>query len=151
MSGALTIREATAEDERSWSALWRGYCTFYEVEVSAEATAKTWRRILDPKSRLFCLLAGDSDGLTVGFANVVVHANTWSESPDGYLEDLYVAQSARNQGAGRALIEAVIEQGRKRNWRKVFWHTQHDNTRARALYDRFSEAGPFVRYDVTLG
>ena len=66
-----------------------------------------------------------------------------------YLEDLFVSPEARGSGAGRALIEAVLERARAHGWDKVYWHTREDNARARALYDSFTGADDFVRYVVS--
>ena len=59
-----------------------------------------------------------------------------------------MSPSARGSGAGRALIEAVVQRARSRGLEKVYWHTRRDNARARALYDSFTEADDFVRYVV---
>jgi ribosomal protein S18 acetylase RimI-like enzyme len=59
-----------------------------------------------------------------------------------------VSPAARGGGAGRALIEAVVERARSNGWNKVYWHTRADNERARALYDSFTQADDFVRYVV---
>ena len=145
----LDIRDPKPEDEGVWRELWAGYNRFYEATVPEEATAGTWARILDPGSAIFCRLAV-RDGAVVGFANCVVHPSTWSTLSSCYLEDLFVALDARGTGAGRALIQDLIDQGRAKGWRRVYWHTRQDNAVARRLYDRFAPADGFVRYVINL-
>ena len=142
---APTIRSALPSDEAAWRKLWRGYVDFYAAKVSDEVTARTWKRILDPDSAITCVVA-EVDGQVCGFANCVVHENTWETQPICYLEDLYVDPAARGSGVGRALIEWLRNAMRAEGWARLYWHTREDNERARRLYDRFAEADDFVRY-----
>lgn len=143
------LRDARPDDEAAWRALWAGYLDFYRTELTEAVTADTWRRILDPASRLFCRLAVH-DGQAVGFAVCVMHEGTWSPAPVCYLEDLFVAPAARGLGVGAALIQELVDRGRREGWRRLYWHTQGDNAAARRLYDRFAAADGFVRYDIDL-
>lgn len=142
---APTIRSALPSDEGAWRKLWRGYCSFHEAEVPDEVTSRTWKRILDPDSAVMCIVA-EVDGQVYGFANCVVHENTWESQAVCYLEDLYVAPAARRHGIGRALIEWLRNAMRAEGWARLYWHTRVDNDRARKLYDRFAEADDVVRY-----
>jgi GNAT superfamily N-acetyltransferase len=142
---APTIRSSLPSDEADWRRMWRGYCDFYRVELSDEITNRTWKRILDPDSAVMCVVA-EVDGKVYGFANCVVHENTWESQPVCYLEDLYVEPSARGHGIGRALIEWLRNSMRAEGWARLYWHTHRDNETARRLYDRFAEADDFVRY-----
>jgi len=56
--------------------------------------------------------------------------------------------AARGEGAGRALIEALVTLGREHGWRRVYWHTHENNERARTLYDRLAKRTDYVRYDI---
>src|SRR6478735_6108106 len=97
-NGAVTptpciIRAALPSDEPAWRQLWRGYCDFYEADVPDAVTNRTWKRILDPDAQVMCLVA-EVEGKVQGFANCVVHENTWETQAVCYLEDLYVAPGA---------------------------------------------------------
>ena len=139
------IRAALPSDEASWRKLWQGYCDFYGAQLEAEVTDRTWKRILDPDSAVMCVVA-EVDGHVWGFANCVVHENTWETQPVCYLEDLFVAPAARGHGLGAALIEWLRNAMRAEGWARVYWMTRRDNDAARALYDRFTKADDFVRY-----
>ena len=139
------IRSALPGDEAAWRRLWKGYCDFYETRLPGAVTDRTWKRILDPDSAIMCVVA-EADGQVQGFANCVVHENTWETQPVCYLEDLFVAPAARGRGIGGALIEWLRNAMRAEGWARLYWMTAHDNTAARALYDRFAEADGFVRY-----
>lgn len=141
----LNIRPALPSDETAWRALWQGYCDFYKASVSDAVTRRTWARILDPDASVMCIVA-EQQGQVVGFANCVVHQNTWELQAVCYLEDLYVAPAARGQGAGKALIEWLRNAMRAEGWARLYWMTHKDNVMARDLYDQFAQADDFVRY-----
>lgn len=141
----VTIRDVEPEDAAAWRALWQGYLDFYNVTLAPEVTAKTWARILDPDNRLNCRLALQGGTLT-GFAVWHHHVASWSDRDDCYLEDLFVAPDARGHGIGRALIDDLAALARARGFGRFYWHTDQDNTRARALYDTYAQADGHVRY-----
>ena len=140
-----TIRAALPSDEPVWRQLWRGYSDFYQVRLADEVTNRTWKRILDPDSQIMCIVA-EVDGQVYGFANCVVHENTWETQPVCYLEDLYVMPAARGKGVARALIEWLRNAMRAEGWARVYWVKKEDNAAARRLYDTFTQADDFVRY-----
>lgn len=142
---APTIRSALPADELAWRKLWSGYCDFYGASLGEAVTDRTWKRILDPDSAVMCIVA-EVEGQVYGFANCVVHENTWETQPVCYLEDLFVLPSARSRGIGRALIEWLRNAMRAEGWARVYWMTREDNAQARQLYDQFAQADGFVRY-----
>lgn len=144
----ITIRSLRAEDYSRWRPLWDGYTHFYGCSLDESVTACTWERALNPLSSLFCRVA-EIDGKVIGFALCVLHEGTWSTAPLCYLEDLFVDEAARGAGAGQALIDALIAEGKAEGWSKLYWVTREKNP-ARKLYDRFGEADDYVRYRITL-
>lgn len=142
---ALIIRDPLESDEAAWKALWAGYLAFYNTEVPEEATAFTWARVLDAGSRVSMRLA-EEDGVVLGFAIHHYHDSTWDIAPEGYLEDLFVDDTARGKGVGRALIDDLVAISKRHGWRGIYWHTALDNARARKLYDSYVETDNHIRY-----
>lgn len=142
------IRDAQAADEDGWRILWRDYLQFYDTELADPVTAQTWARILDPSSPIFAIVAERGGALT-GFAIVVLHEASWSLTPVCYLEDLFVAPTARGGGTGHALISELLDRATAKGWARLYWHTLAGNAPARRLYDRFAAADDFVRYRLT--
>jgi GNAT superfamily N-acetyltransferase len=139
------IRELRPEDRAQWNTLWQGYLDFYRQALAAEITRLTWNRLVDPQDQPYGLIAEDGSRL-VGFAHYHYHLSTWSVAGYCYLEDLFVDPDYRGRGAGRALIEAVYAAADRRGATRVYWHTETDNGRARALYDKVATLAPFVQY-----
>jgi ribosomal protein S18 acetylase RimI-like enzyme len=144
------IRDTTAADEADWRRLWAGYLAFYEAEVDAATTDRTFARILDPAAPVSCRLAV-VDGAVAGFSVSVLHEGTWVRTPLCYLEDLYVDPAVRGRGVGRALVDDLVGLCRRRGWSRLYWHTRETNAVARRLYDRYGAADGFVRYVVETG
>ncbi|EMV7410317.1 GNAT family N-acetyltransferase [Enterobacter soli] len=145
---AVTVRAVRAEDYPQWRPLWDGYTHFYDCVLDESVTASTWERALDPHSSMFCRVA-ESEGRVIGFAMCVLHEGTWSTAPLCYLEDLFVDATLRGAGTGQALIDALMEEGKREGWSKLYWVTRQNNP-ARKLYDRFGEADDYVRYRISL-
>ncbi len=146
---APLIRDALPSDEAGWRALWQDYLRFYDHPLPEATTACTWARLMSPQSALKARLAIIADGVA-GFAIHQHHPSTWVAGDDCYLEDLFVDESQRGSGIGRALIDDLRALARQRGWKRLYWHTGRDNTRARALYDSYTPEDGHVRYRMTL-
>ena len=145
---ATTIRDLGLEDWDDWRALFGGYLAFYRAELPDATTRTTFERLCAGSDGMFGLLALDDGGRGIGLADCVVHASTWSRQPTCYLEDLFVAPSARGHDVGRALLEAVGRAARDRGADRVYWHTQQYNGPARSLYDQVGRPTSFVVYEM---
>ncbi|MBX3430694.1 MAG: GNAT family N-acetyltransferase [Hyphomonadaceae bacterium] len=146
MNEGFVIREAQQQDRPAWEALWAGYLEFYNSELPHAVTDATWSRFHDPAEPMQCLVAEDEDGGLLGFTNIVFHRGTWAIGDFCYLEDLFVAPTARNRGVARALIEAVYALADQYGAERVYWLTHESNTTARALYDKVAQNRGFIQY-----
>ena len=142
----LEIRPVDARDEPRWRELFDGYTRFYEREPCEEITRRTWRLIMDAGSPVNAVVAVDAHDHVLGIANYLVHETTSALSPVCYLQDLFVDPSCRAKGAGRSLIEWLVNEVKARGWSRLYWHTKETNYRARGLYDTFGPHSGFLRY-----
>lgn len=143
----IEVRDIKSPDIDQWHKLWHGYLDFYQETLLPEITQSLWDRLFDPNVPVIGHVAVHNDKI-IGFSHSVIHPATWTNDPVCYLEDLYVDERARGKGAGQALIQNLLDMAKREKWNRVYWHTHHDNTRARALYDKFVSEGGFVRYAV---
>jgi GNAT superfamily N-acetyltransferase len=143
----MIIRPVQVEDHAAWEKLWTGYLAFYKAALPAHVTETTWRRFLDADEPMQALVAADEgSGELLGFTHVVFHRGTWAIGDLCYLEDLFVAETARKRGVARALIQAVYDLADRRGCERVYWLTHETNTTARALYDQIAEHRGFIQY-----
>ncbi|MCW6010564.1 GNAT family N-acetyltransferase [Micromonospora sp. CPCC 205371] len=143
----INIGSLRPTDRAAWEALARGYKAFYQTPVSDDGYDGMWHRLLraDDVHGIGAWL----DGRLVGIAHYLFHATCWS-ADSCYLQDLFVDEAARGQGAARALIEWVAAESNKRGAARLYWTTKHDNHAARTLYDRVASFNGFIRYDYPL-
>lgn len=142
----VTVRTLSPADRASWNPLWQGYLSFYEEELPADITERTWARLMDPQFDLHGICVEDRHGEMAGICHFLYHPSTWSDGPYCYLEDLFVDPAVRGSGFGRALIDAVYAAADERGATRVYWLTQESNETARKLYDRIATLTPFVQY-----
>lgn len=142
---APLIRSVEENERAAWEPLWRGYLEFYKASLPEQAMDVAWRRLHDPNEPMFVLGAYVGGKLT-GIVHYLYHRTTWTVGNYCYLQDLFVADTARGLGIGRALIEAVYEKARGEGASRVYWLTQEDNATARALYDKLAERSGFIQY-----
>ena len=146
----LNIRPITAADKTRWQTLWSGYLDFYgKSDLPDAVTDNTWSMIADARDDVFALVAETEAGV-IGFVNCVAHPNTWNDRPICYLEDLYVDPDHRGNGAGRALMEAVIERAKSVGWGRVYWRTHAGNADAHVLYEKLTPKSDWVVYEIEL-
>lgn len=143
------ISPLSEADFTQWYALWQNYLTFYETALSEETSNATWEKLLDNAVPIYGFGAYYDDKL-VGITHVVLHPNTWDTTDCCYLEDLYVDESARGHGIGRALIEHVYDFAKGKDCNRVYWVTQKGNEPARKLYDSLANLTDMVQYRYNL-
>lgn len=146
--GTWIVRAATAADRHPWELLYRGYCTFYKREVSAEQLDTVWSWIQGQDIHARMVEDRDQPGELVGFAHLREFLRPISASKAGFLDDLFVGPEFRGSGASRALFEDTRRFAEDRGWDRVRWITAEDNYRARGLYDQVGEQTAWVTYDM---
>jgi GNAT superfamily N-acetyltransferase len=146
MSTALILRPITPQDAAPWRALWSAYLDFYNTVLPDAVIDTSFARLCDPDVTDYHGFLAEAAGRPVGLVHYIYHRHGWSLGPTCYLQDLFTAPAARGQGVARALIEAVYAAADRDGAASVYWLTQADNARARALYDRVAQVTPFIKY-----
>ena len=131
------ITRVGPEDLDDLLPLMRGYCDFYEVSPSdPDLLALAQALIDDPEREGVQLLARDTRGRAAAFATVYWTWSTTNACRIGVMNDLFVAEAARGEGAAERLIEACRTECARRGARRLTWQTAPTNARAQAVYDR---------------
>ena len=139
------IRPIRADERAEWESLWQNYQAFYKVVIPDQTTAVTWARLHDPAEAMG-VLGAYMNGRLCGIVHYLFHRSCWTTGDYCYLQDLFVAEGARNLGVGRALILAVEDRARAAGASRVYWLTHETNADARVLYDRLAERSGFIQY-----
>jgi GNAT superfamily N-acetyltransferase len=139
------IRMLQDDDQAQWRALWTQYLDFDDSSLDGAVCDRTWARLLDEAEPMYgaLALAGDE---AVGLVHYIFHRSTWSLSDSCYLQDLFVAPTARSKGCGRALITHVCEEAATAGSSRVYWQTQADNGTAISLYEKVAERSGHIQF-----
>jgi len=142
---SIEIKAIDNKDFDIWFPLWKSYQRFYGVDIPESVTLETWARFLAPDEPMHAALAMAGEQ-AMGLVHSVYQRSTWTTNGDCYLQDLFVADDARGGGIGRALIEHVYAEARRRGAARVHWLTHESNHKARQLYDRVAVRSGFIQY-----
>jgi GNAT superfamily N-acetyltransferase len=142
----ITIREPGEGDFFSWLALYEDYAAFYGHRLDDQGALLVWSWLTDAAHSERGLVAVDDEGALVG----LVHFHDVPRPLEGrralHVDDLFVLEEHREQGAGRALIEAVAALGAASGIPTVEGLAKPDDTDARRFYDGIADATEVVVY-----
>jgi len=127
------------------------YQRFYEVEEIDEGRNRAFfSRFIAPSDDGMLLGAWRGEELA-GYACLYWTFTSLVPAETVLMNDLFVAEAARGQGAGRALIEASAEIARQRGAHRLEWMTAPDNRTAQRLYDATgAEPSSWIEYELKL-
>jgi ribosomal protein S18 acetylase RimI-like enzyme len=130
----LTIRLAAISDLQTVAELFDQYRQFYEQKPDF-TLAKNFiaTRLNNKESVVF--VAQNSDKNLIGFCQIYPSFCSVAAAKIGVLYDLFVINSARKTGAGRALMLAAHEYAANNGMTRLDLTTAKDNLNAQALYE----------------
>jgi ribosomal protein S18 acetylase RimI-like enzyme len=149
----MIIRPATAADLSAIDQLFRtSFCDTFAHLYSAEDlaaflgqfTPDSWAGEFDDPAHAFQV--GEQDGRVLGYAklgpNKLPHV---APGPVIELKQLYLLREAHGTGLGRALMDWVLAEARRRGAERLALSVWEENFRAQAFYRRFGfqDRGPY--------
>jgi len=148
----LRIEPISPEQMQMLLPMIAAYQRFYEVEeIDEERNRAFFSRFLAP-SEDGMLLGAWRGGQLVGYACLYWHFTSLVPAETVLMNDLYVGESRRGEGIGRALIEAGAEVARRRGAHHLEWATAPGNETAQRLYDSTgAERSEWIEYELRLG
>ena len=135
MSGAPRVWVAEPAEAETVARLLVAFRNHLKVDwPSDNAFLAGVERLIETKDARYLLGAPDEDSPPAGVAQVRFRYGIWWAAEDALLEDLFVAESARGSGLGRALLDGVVALARERGCRRVELDVNDNNAAALALY-----------------
>ena len=86
--------------------------------------------------RVVSVLLAEAEGRSVGLATLIDFYNSDRATFSLWLNDLYVEEAWRSNGAGRKLMAAAAKKALARGGDSLWWGVLDENRRAIAFYDR---------------
>lgn len=123
LASTVSVRFATRADVPTILDFIRQLATFEREPDAVKTTeADLLRDGFGDRPRFETLIAevaGESGPAPVGFALFFPTYSTWEGLPSLYLEDLFVSESARRHGVGRALLAKLAAIAVERGWQRL--------------------------------
>ncbi|MDR3616550.1 MAG: GNAT family N-acetyltransferase [Candidatus Obscuribacterales bacterium] len=130
----MRIRRATVEDLPTIHPLFVKYLQFYERDSSGEKPMTfLTENLLESRSTIF--VAENDKRKLCGFTQLYQRLSSLSMGHYIYLSDLYVNETCRKQGLGKALMDAAKEYAISIDAVKIELNTAHTNIAAQSLYE----------------
>jgi len=98
-------------------------CALAEYEKLRHEVVSTpdhFKKLLENTDRFFCYLA-EKDGVAVGFCMGFYTLSTFLGRSGLYIEDVYVKESCRGLGIGKAFFKMVAQRALDENCGRVEW------------------------------
>ncbi len=133
----VEVRRARADEAPVLLDLIRGLADYEKLDPPDEAAqSRLVRDIFGEKPRLEAFLAF-VDGEAAGYALILETYSSFLALPTMYLEDIFVLPKFRGQRAGKALFEAVVQEGVQRGCGRMEWVVLTWNRLAQDFYARY--------------
>lgn len=116
---SITIRSATADDVPLILGFIRELARFENEPDAVKTTQEDLLRDGFGEQPRFEVLVAERNDKPVGFALFFATYSTWEGRPSLYLEDLFVVESARKYGVGRALMAKLAALSVERGYQRL--------------------------------
>ncbi len=136
MASQLLVRKATSGDLDCLVSAFQGFGRLIQDDTLGppEHIARDIALLLnDPLTDFF--VAFDGDGSCAGMPQQRYRYSVWLSGLEANIEDLYVMDSVRGRGFGRALTQQALAEAIERGCRRVVLDTNESNIAARRLYE----------------
>ncbi|MEU8591931.1 GNAT family N-acetyltransferase [Streptomyces sp. NPDC048664] len=150
--GTGTVRPAEPHDLPAVAALCTDHAAFERsAPVPADLATRLAPVLFAEEPGAWCLVA-DRGGEVIGYATWSLEFSTWRAGVYAHMDCLFVAESYRGEGWGRALLDAVRRDAQGHGVREVQWQTPEWNADAIGFYRRAGARGAAkVRFSLALG
>jgi GNAT superfamily N-acetyltransferase len=141
LPGDAVLRRARRGDEDGILDCVRRLAEYEREPDSVQTTAEDLRASLfGPSPSVFAHVV-EKDGQVVAIALWFLNYSTWTGRNGIYLEDLFVRESERRHGYGRALLQALAEVCVARGYRRFEWSVLDWNEPALRFYRSIGAVG----------
>ena len=131
----MRIWRAGADDVDAVSELIAGFRDWWDKsDPRDELIRATAAKLLEDGQTEFLLAEAEPGAGAAGVCQLRYRLSIWTGTPDCWLEDLFVAESARGSGVGRALVEASFVRAEERGCKRIELDVNEQNTDALRFY-----------------
>jgi len=133
----MKIRPAAPGDEVALFSLIQALARFEKLEAQVTGSPAALREHLFGARPACEALLAEEDGVAVGYALFFTTYSTFLTKPGLWLEDLYVLESHRRRGIGKAMLVEMKRLAEARGAGRLEWSVLDWNANAITLYEAF--------------
>jgi GNAT superfamily N-acetyltransferase len=133
----MNRRAAAPGDEHALFGLVQALARFEKLEHTVSGSAEALARHLFGERPAAEAILAEEGGVAVGYALFFPTYSTFLTKRGLYLEDLFVLESHRRKGVGRALLTEVKRLAQTRGLGRLEWSVLDWNASAIAFYEGF--------------
>ena len=141
------IRKICKKDKEILIELYKGYADFYKSPINNKILDTLWNWIMDKNHEVNGIVYV-IDGNLAALAHYRGMPRPLKGKYIGFLDDLYVDPTYRNQKIGQKLMNEIKIISKSEKWDLVRWITHQDNIKAKYLYDKISEKTIWEVYEM---
>jgi GNAT superfamily N-acetyltransferase len=147
----LLVRWATRWDREPAIQLMAALADQHEVSTDPDTLREAFEFALrNPEEYRFAF--AERDRQIIGMAALHRSYTSWHGRACGTVEDVYVVEEARREGAATALFEFLHAEARRRGYWSLSLDVLESNESARAFYERFGmKNSGYLVYEMELG
>ena len=131
----ITARAASAVDVPELVAMMREFYAEADYALDEAWAARSFLSLLGDPSRGAAFIASGNEK-PLGYAVLTLRHSMEFGGLDGFIDDLFVRKASRRLGVGRAALEALLAECRRRGVLALHVETSDGNPAAVALYER---------------
>ena len=141
------IRKINIKDKENWKKLYKGYADFYKSSINEKILDTVWSWLMDKNHEVKGIVY-EINGNLAALAHYRAMPRPLKGKHIGFLDDLYVDATYRNQKIGQKIMDEIKVISKSERWDLVRWITRQDNVKAKSLYDKISEKTNWEVYEM---
>jgi GNAT superfamily N-acetyltransferase len=132
----VTFKPAERSDIATLVTFMRGLYEFDHLPFDEQATREALEKFLSGEmpSRVWLI---ESNGEAIGYIVLTYGCSLEYGGKDAFLDEIYITENHRGQGAGRRALEFVEQVCRSERVEALHLAVEHENRRAQAIYLQF--------------
>jgi len=141
MPPSIIIRKAAKEDCPRMLELINELAVYERAPQEVTVTLPHFEESGFGANPVWWAFVAEENGIIAGFAVYYIRYSTW-KGQKMYLEDIIVTEEARGKGIGGKLMDALIKEGKEKNFQGITWQVLNWNESAFNFYRKYN-----VRFD----
>ena len=131
----ITIRNAIPQDTQTILDFIIELAIYEKAEHEVKTNVEETREVIFGKNSTVKALICEEDGKPIGYAVYFYNYSTWLGKNGIYLEDLYITESKRGKGAGKALLKHIAKMALNEGCGRFEWSCLDWNKPSRDFYE----------------